>query len=199
MSTTTAVTWDASPSVFGGLGAMPTIFGSRPAAKRAAHPKYPDAGTVAAVEFADSDLEQEQVEVELHFADVLALNSPHFYQAGSPLMREIDPRLRELQSQFIDDHDQEISRASIFALRSLLASIPGLRKPTLSAEPSGNLIATWRKGTDSLSVRLLHAVELHFAFGGTARGAGGNADPRYGRSAAATLFAESSEARQIAC
>ena len=198
MIATNVVTWDAGISLFGGLATGGGNLGGKRGAQHVNYSKQAAAGNYAAVDFVDTDVGTDWVERD--FALAGSTNSPGLQTAGagSLVMREIEPRLRQLQSQFIDDHGQEILQASIFALRALLASTPGLRKPLLSAEPSGRLIATWRRGTDSLSLRLMRAVEIHFAFGGAARSGRNDTSPRYGRSTAATFFAESSEARQIA-
>lgn len=189
-------TWDAGVSMLGAIFPANNYANVVRDFRRATYDLV--AGDYATIEFADSDIGPDSVDLQPVLASVGDLRVGQIHATGSSLMREVEPRLRELQSQYIDDYSKQISQMSIFALRALLASAVGLRRPLLSSEPSGHLIATWRKGTESVSLRLLSAVELHFAFGGTARLSGANDVPRYGRSVAATFFTESIEARQIA-
>ena len=118
--------------------------------------------------------------------------------AGTSRSASVEKRLRELQSQFVDDYGSEIKPISTFALRALLRSAPGVRAPSLSADPAGQLIATWWKGGASISLRLLRSTDIHYAFGGEAADPRKFDAPRYGRSTTATFFHDSDEARQLA-
>lgn len=186
--------WETTSTSFGGL--VPYVGTSRPRYERVSGNAA--AGQFATVEFADSDIEADQPDIVLMAMDQLQARTPQFQPVGSALLKDIEPRLRELQAQFIDDYDSQLQQSSIFALKVILASAPGIRRPTLSAEPSGHLIATWRNGTASLSLRLLSGAELHFAFGGTARTESADGEPRFGSSLPATFFARSHEALLIA-
>lgn len=192
MITNSFVESDTALTTFGGL----TANGSRPPQQQRqfGFTRYVAAVPVEPLEFADSDVEDEGDVTwkDLSIAVVAALPASNALAENS-----IEPRLRELQTQFLEDYSKEIRQASVFALRVLLASTRGLRKPILSAAPSGNLIATWRKGDSSLSLRLIGVMEVHFAYGGAAAENEAVAHP-YGTAKAATFFAESKEARELA-
>lgn len=115
------------------------------------------------------------------------------YVRLASLATQSEPRLRELQTQFIEDYGRELSAKSIFACRTLLATMPELRRPLLSAEPEGNIIATWKDSDQqSLSLRLVGPLLLHYVVQSR------HAAPQYGEARLATFFAELPQARQIA-
>lgn len=112
---------------------------------------------------------------------------------GNSLLQDVEVRLRELRTQFVEDFGRELEASSQFALKALLLSTRGLRKPMLSATPSGHIVATWRLDASSISIRLLRPTEIHFAFSGRTQ----YPNP-YGKAAAATFFSEIPAARQLA-
>jgi hypothetical protein len=193
---TSSSAWASNPSVFGGLGhsPAPSVPNTWTAFRRSDSGRYAPEAAINATEFADSDVEIDASPTQgWGHGQSTAIPQAN----GSDLLRDIEPRLRELQTQYIDDYGQQILPKSMLALRILLLSINGLRRPALSAEPSGHLIATWRKLGLSVSLRLLGPLEVHYVL--TTPVSPQAAGPSiYGRSTPTTFFVESVEALRIA-
>lgn len=82
------------------------------------------------------------------------------HRSGVAIIR----RLSELAVSYHEDFGRPLDSHSIVATRSvaLLAVEQGLRLPWLSAEPSGVLLATWKLGRESATIRLVNLRIAHF-------------------------------------
>lgn len=154
--------------------------------------------SVSAAEIEPIDFVESDIEIDFVPEHVLHVLQGITSRNSGSIISEIQPRLRALQAQFVDDFDRQIEQKSIFALTALLLSTRGIRKPLLSASSSGCLIATWRKDGCTLSIRFVRVDELHFAFSIAKESDDAFVGPRYGKAHAAAFFSASPEARKIA-
>lgn len=108
-------------------------------------------------------------------------------------------RLLQLRTDFLEDFGRDMSGDSIEDLWTLMNSSPNLVRPSLTAEPSGNLIASWRKSpVESLSVRFMGASTLHYSLVVPAAAAGGNPERRWGEADVASFFRSEPTAQRFA-
>ena len=85
--------------------------------------------------------------------------------AKAAIWERIDARIRELTKYSMEDAEQPPLPDSIHNLRQFLEKAPQAKIPLLSSDAAGNLIATWRKSTDSmLSLKFLGGQKLQFAW-----------------------------------
>jgi hypothetical protein len=78
-------------------------------------------------------------------------------------LERIVARVVELDSAFYEEFGRRIDPRSVVASLMALRRLWDLPLPMLSAEPSGLLIATWRRGREVVTVRFLDTARAHYA------------------------------------
>lgn len=123
----------------------------------------------------------------------------HRNQLAAGVRAALQVRLLQLRTDFLDDFGRNISADSIEALWALMDSDPNLIRPSLTAEPSGSLIASWRKSpVESLSVRFVNANTLHYSLVVPATAGDGNPERRWGEADVASFLRAEPIARRLA-
>jgi hypothetical protein len=82
--------------------------------------------------------------------------------AESMRARLISKRLMELGLAFFEDFGRPLDSASTEAATAFFRGCPNIGLPAFSAEPSGHVLATWRKGREVLTVRFVDRGPVHF-------------------------------------
>jgi hypothetical protein len=75
----------------------------------------------------------------------------------------ISKRLMELGLAFFEDFGRPLNSASTEAVTAFFRGWSNAVIPAFSAEPTGHVLATWRKGRDVLTVRFVDEGSVHFA------------------------------------
>lgn len=77
--------------------------------------------------------------------------------------RLISKRLVALGQAFFEDFGRPLNPASTEGLTAFFRGSSNVSLPDFSAEPSGHVLATWRKGREVLTVRFVDQGPVHFA------------------------------------
>jgi hypothetical protein len=110
--------------------------------------------------------------------------------------RKIDFRRRvvELESRYFEDYETPLPPAVRAGFECFMEYHPMIAMPLLGAEPSGAIVATWKKGTECLSVRFVDRYHVDFAVAFN----NGHEDVRHwGKSSLALVFDECPEVRRL--
>jgi len=76
----------------------------------------------------------------------------------------IQARLIRLEAALFEEFDTRIDAQSRDALLCLFVACPSVRPPSISAQPDGVLMATWRRaGGEDLVVKCVSRSKIHFA------------------------------------
>jgi hypothetical protein len=78
-------------------------------------------------------------------------------------LQEVQLKLQKLKEFFFLDYGKELSGTSCYCFIELLASFKKPTLPSLSADPSGELIAVWKRGANSVSLKFLDSARFHYA------------------------------------
>jgi hypothetical protein len=107
----------------------------------------------------------------------------------------LDKRIVQLASDFYDDHGRPLHSPSVAGFKALMRHILELPQPSLGAESSGSIVATWEGAGGCLSLRFLDKSHLHFAI--SRNGEAGRRERAWGEGHVETFFAEHPEAKTI--
>lgn len=107
---------------------------------------------------------------------------------------ELDARLRELSDQMIEDHGCELDAQSLSGLRHFLRANNWVRDPDLTSDSHGHVVASWRKGDQSASLRFIDTDHFHYAM--AVQTAEGGSRP-WGTTSRMAFLSERPEARSI--
>lgn len=98
---------------------------------------------------------------------------------------EYDRAFVELNSAFYGDHGRPLDADAWSGLSRFLKRTPMRVRPTMGAESTGRIIATWRMGQEALSLEFLDRFQLKFAVTAFMNG---NLERRWGLGHAVSLF-----------
>ncbi len=71
--------------------------------------------------------------------------------------------LARLADCFVEDYGRPMSPRSISGFHHFLSSLSYHGHPTLAAESSGDIVATWRAGDETVSLKFLDQRRFHYA------------------------------------
>jgi hypothetical protein len=77
--------------------------------------------------------------------------------------RDLQRHLITLEADFLEDYGSEINAGSRAGLLRFIREHAVALRPSIGAEPSGHIVATWRDGPGCLSLRFVDAFRFHFA------------------------------------
>lgn len=90
-------------------------------------------------------------------------------ESTAPTLNE-DPRLVELRNRlvayeplFFDDYGRSLDAGSKRGLERFLAAHGEIAVPSISAESTGLLVASWAKGMEAIVIRFLNRTNVNFA------------------------------------
>lgn len=84
-------------------------------------------------------------------------------RAAQSAKHKIAIKLTELGSLFFEDYERMLSAESVQGLTEFLSALPNPAVPSLAAESSGAIVATWRKGNRCASLKFLDETQFHYA------------------------------------
>ena len=106
----------------------------------------------------------------------------------------LSERLNELGTLFFEDYGHSLDPASVMGLRLFLLAHMWAAMPSLSADSLGRVVATWRLGSQSVSLKFLDNQQFHYAM--AVETEAGKARP-WGTAGRFEFFAKRPEARTL--
>lgn len=76
--------------------------------------------------------------------------------------RQVCERLLELSNDYLEDFQHPMIQASVQAALTFFQRHPRVTLASFSAEPSGRVLGTWRKGREVLTMRFVDQEQIHF-------------------------------------
>jgi hypothetical protein len=109
-------------------------------------------------------------------------------------------RLIRLEAMLFDEYGTRIDASSRDALMRLFVGCPTVRQPSISAQPNGQLTASWRlDGGEELAIRCVSKDVIHYSLSTRAAGGGRALNRQWGTFHSVPLFfKENLVARRIA-
>lgn len=127
-------------------------------------------------------------------ASATADSEPEIYRIRRD--QALQASLNSLAVLYTDDFGGLLDQASVSGLSAYMRPFAWALAPTLAAEPSGKLVATWEREGSSLSIRFLNEHDFYYAMILTDRDRGQESRP-WGKSRRESFFARHPLARTL--